>query len=33
MIIAVALTAIIACNAPAVHDGDSLRYGSERVSG
>lgn len=31
MIIAAALTAIIACNAPDVHDGDTLRCGSERV--
>ena len=31
MLFAAALAAIIACNAPAVHDGDTLRCGSERV--
>ena len=31
MILAAALTAIVACNAPAVHDGDTLRCSAERV--
>jgi PAS domain-containing protein len=31
MIFAAALAAIIACNAPAMHDGDTLRCNSERV--
>jgi|SRR5215217_694058 len=31
MILAAALTAIIACTAPTVHDGDTLRCGPQRV--
>ena len=31
MILAAALAVIIACTAPLVHDGDTLRCGSERV--
>lgn len=31
MILAAVLTAIVACTSPTVHDGDTLRCGSERV--
>lgn len=31
MLIAAVSTAIIACNAPSVHDGDTLRCGPDRI--